>query len=122
MSSPPKGSPLRDTLFLVALAAAHRRSDANSSNSPASARTRKNLEAQMRRAATHAARGVASFRAASTKRRQRYFQRQSRLRRELYRLVIAGHLKAFVKSLDSAWRERHAAVASAALAIVALSS
>ena len=120
--SPLKGSPLRDTP--LPWSPSPPRTPLGSRippNSPASARTRKNLEAQMRRAATWASREETLIQSGEHKKGvNAIFSAGRGLGAKLYRLVIAaGHLKAFVKSLDSARVER-AHGGGAKLAIVAL--
>jgi len=121
-SSPLKGSPLRDTP--LPWSPSPPRTPYGSRippNSPASARTRKNLEAQMRRAAAWASHEETLIQSGEDKKGVNAILSAGRgLGAKLYRLAIAaGHLKAFLKSLDSA-RVEQAHGGGAKLAIVAL--
>ena len=90
-------------------------------NSPASARTRKNLEQQMRRAAAWAAgEDTLIRRRQHEKGINKVLNAKRGFGAKMYRLAVAvGHVKAFMKSLDSA-RVEKAHGGGAKLAIVAL--
>lgn len=92
-------------------------------NSPASARTRRNLEAQMRRAAAWAAgEDTLAQRGDRDKGVSKLFEAKHGLGAKLFRLLVAGgHVKAFLKTLDSARIEK-AHGGGAKLAIVALAT
>ena len=92
-------------------------------NSPASERTRKNLEAQMRRAAAWASGEDTLVRRGVHKQGvNKIFEANRGLGAKLYRLLIAcGHVKGFLKTLDSARVER-AHGGGAKLAIIAVAA